>query len=172
MTRYQLAKLLQWAGKLRTRKRLQKIAYLLQAAGCPLGDEFGLHHFGPYSKDVAERTDEMTKLGLLEEERVGNVAGQQYNYKLTENAEARLVTLEATPQGQALARELAPYEARAKELLGKDVRDLEVAATIAFFRKQGSDWREAVTQACNFKGLKPQDERVQRAEALARTVIP
>src|SRR5713226_2600892 len=35
MTRYQLAKLVQWAGTLRTRKRMQKVVYLLQLAGCP-----------------------------------------------------------------------------------------------------------------------------------------
>jgi uncharacterized protein YwgA len=51
MTRYQLAKLVEWAGTLRTRKRLQKVVFMLQAAGCPFDDGFGLHHFGPYSSD-------------------------------------------------------------------------------------------------------------------------
>src|SRR5262249_44432124 len=100
MTRYQLAKLVQWAGTLRTRKRLQKGAYLLQAAGCPFDGEFGLHLFGPYSADVAARADELTSLGLLQEERVGNIAGQQYNYSLKEDTQARLAALETTPEGQ------------------------------------------------------------------------
>src|SRR5437879_386912 len=111
MTRYQLAKLVQWAGTLRTRKKLQKVVYLLKQAGCPLDDAFGLHHFGPYSSDVAERADEMTNIGLLHEERIGNLAGQQYNYTLTKDALSHLTALEATPQGKALALEVAPYEA-------------------------------------------------------------
>jgi uncharacterized protein YwgA len=171
MTRYQLAKLVQWAGKLRTRKRLQKVVYLLQAAGCPLDDEFGLHLFGPYSQTVAERTDEMTNLGLLQEECTGNVAGQQFNYALTDDAKTRLAALESTPHGQAWARELAPFEGQAKEFLATELRELEVAATIAFFRRQGHEWPEAVTFACSFKGLTTKDELVQRAEALARTVV-
>lgn len=171
MTRYQLAKLVQWAGTLQTRKRLQKVAYLLQSAGCPLDDEFGLHHFGPYSSEVAARADDMTNSGLLKEESRSNYAGKQYNYTLTDEAENQLATLEATPRGQALAQEVAPYEQQARELLMTDVRELEVAATIVFFHRQGSDWREAVSQTCNFKELNPQDGLVQRAETLAHTII-
>jgi hypothetical protein len=36
MNRYQLAKIVDWAGTLETRKRMQKVVYLLQVAGCPL----------------------------------------------------------------------------------------------------------------------------------------
>src|SRR5438132_565582 len=111
MTRYQLAKLVQWAGTLQTRKRLQKVVYLLQAAGCPLDDEFGLHHFGPYSSDVADRADDMTNAGLLNEESHGNYAGKQYDYTLTQDAESQLAALEVTPQGKAWAQQVAPYEA-------------------------------------------------------------
>lgn len=171
MTRYQLAKLVQWAGTLRTRKRLQKVAYLLQAAGCPFDDEFGLHLFGPYSANVAECADDMTNLGLLQEECIGNMAGKQYNYSLTEDAQARLAALESTAEGQAWAQELAPYEARAKELLTTDVRDLEVAATVVFFRRQGYDWPEAVSRTCKFKGLNLRDTIVRSAEALARSIV-
>jgi uncharacterized protein YwgA len=171
MTRYQLAKLVQWAGTLQTRKRLQKVAYLLQAAGCPLETEFGLHHFGPYSADVAERADEMTNLGLLKEQCVGNFAGKQYNYTLAPETQAQLAEMEETPQGQACAQEFAPYEELARKLLATDVRDLEVAATISYFRQQGHTWSEAVSRTCNFKGLKPQDCLVQRAESLARSIV-
>ena len=44
MKRYQLAKLIEWSGEsLKTRKRLQKVVYLLQAAGCPLDADYTLH---------------------------------------------------------------------------------------------------------------------------------
>jgi|SRR5437016_3956665 len=172
MTRYQLAKLVQWAGTLRTRKRLQKVVFLLKTAGFPFDDEFSLHYFGPYSSDVAERTDEMTNLGLLEEQSVGNVAGQQYNYTLTGEAQQRLASLEATPQGQTMAKQLTLFKDQAKQLLDTDVRELEVAATIVYFRQQGCKWSEAVLHTCSFKGYKPDDSVVKDAEALARTVLP
>jgi uncharacterized protein YwgA len=172
MTRYQLAKLIQWAGTLRTRKRLQKVAYLLQAAGCPFDDEFGLHLFGPYSADVADRVDEMAQVGLLTEERQENYAGSQYNYTLTPAAQSQLASVDATDEGQALAAEIALYEDQARDLLDRDPRELEVAATIVFFRQQGNDWPEAVQRTCDFKRLRPHDGLVQRAEALARTILP
>ena len=56
MDRYQLATLSSWAGErgIQGRKRLQKVVFLLQAAGCPLSSHFTLHHYGPYSRDVAD----------------------------------------------------------------------------------------------------------------------
>jgi uncharacterized protein YwgA len=171
MTRYQLAKLVEWAGTLRTRKRLQKVVFMLQAAGCPFDDDFGLHHFGPYSSDAAQRTDELTSLGLLKEERIDNPAGQQYNYSLTPEALASLAELEQTEKGQRLAEELAPYEQRAKELLRKDVRELEVAATIVYFRRQRNDWPEAVRRTAEFKNLDSAGEFLHRAEGLARQIV-
>ena len=64
MTRYQLAKLVEWAGTLNSRKRLQKVVFMLQAAGCPLQAEFYLNHYGTYSlEDVTRLTDEMVRLG-------------------------------------------------------------------------------------------------------------
>jgi len=68
MHRYQLAKIVDWAGKLRSRKRMQKPIFLLQAAGYPLDADYDFHKYGPYSRDVARLTDEFTREGLLEEE--------------------------------------------------------------------------------------------------------
>ena len=67
MNRYQLAKIVDWAGTLETRKRMQKVVYLLQVAGCPLGADYTLHHYGPYSQEVARLTDEMVQTGILTE---------------------------------------------------------------------------------------------------------
>jgi hypothetical protein len=44
MTRYELAKLAAWAETLHSRKRLQKVVFLLHTAGCPLEADFILHH--------------------------------------------------------------------------------------------------------------------------------
>src|SRR4051794_37885560 len=106
MTRYQLAKLVAWAEHLRTRKRVQKVVYLLQAAGCPLDADFTLHRFGPYSQEVSRLSDEMVREGLLQEEVVPNSKGEQYSYRLTESTTRRIAELEKTPQGEGLKKAL------------------------------------------------------------------
>jgi uncharacterized protein YwgA len=172
MTRYQLAKLVQWAGKLRTRKRMQKVAYLLQAAGLPLAEDYRLHRFGPYSQEVAQLSDEMVQLGVLQEECVGNTAGQQYNYVLTEDAKEKLTEMEATPDGKQAADAMAPFETQARQLFSADLRELEVASTIVYFRRQGYDGPTALEKTCRFKCLRSEDGLIKRAEKLARQIVP
>ena len=171
MTKYQLAKLVDWAGTLRTRKRLQKVVYLLQAAGCPLEADYGLHHFGPYSPDVAQLTDEMAQAGLFQEARESNGVGQQYSYRLTDRARQQLVAVEATPQGHAWAQPLARFEPLARQLLQRDGKELEVAATMVYFRRQGDDWTAALEKASRLKNLHTNAPLFQRAEALARQTV-
>src|SRR5258706_10557443 len=67
MNRLQLATLLSWAGDsgIQGRKRLQKVVFFLQQAGCPLDCQYTLHHFGPYSRDVADTCDEMVAAGVV-----------------------------------------------------------------------------------------------------------
>jgi uncharacterized protein YwgA len=152
VTRYQLAKLVEWAGSLNSRKRLQKVVFLLQAAGCPLEADFYLHHYGTYSEDVARLTDEMVRLDLLKETSEPFMGGSKYSYQLSEPAQRQLAELEQTDRGRGLAVQLAPFEAKAKALLAADVKQLEYASTILYFRLEGNDWPEAADKAVQFKG--------------------
>ena len=171
MNRYQLAKIVDWAGTLETRKRMQKVVYLLQVAGCPLGADYTLHHYGPYSHDVARLTDEMVQASLLVEKTTSNAVGQQYSYSLSESARSSLADFEATPTGRAQAAALDPILSKSHWLLQADLRDLEYAATIVFFRKQGHDWPLAIEKMCQFKGLTNAGPVVKRADDLARRVV-
>src|SRR5947209_5502505 len=125
MNRYQLAKIVDWAGTLDTRKRMQKVAYLLQVVGCPLDAEFNLHHYGPYSQEVARLTDEMVQAGILDEKAGSNPVGQQFSYRLNEAARKSLTDFEATPRGRAAAAALTPHEDLARRLFQADLKDLE-----------------------------------------------
>ena len=152
MIRYQLAKLVEWAGTLHTRKRLQKVVFMLQAAGCSLEADFYLHHYGTYSEDVARLTDEMVRKKLLEEESEPFMGGSKYSYRLPASVVQQLADLEKTDQGRTWAEQLAPFEAKAKALLAADVKQLEYASTILYFHLEGKDWPEAVEKAVQFKG--------------------
>ncbi|MCI0360963.1 MAG: hypothetical protein L0211_20990 [Planctomycetaceae bacterium] len=172
MERYHLAKLVQFAGTLRTRKALQKVVYLLQSAGCPLEADYSLHYFGPYSADVARLTDEMTQLELLKEEPVANPAGQQFNYELTPRTQVQIRSFEATPEGKAAAAVFSPFEDLARELVRVEPRELELAATVAYFKRCQHNWDEAVAKACDFKRVNQDSPQMQRAIALAERVVP
>ena len=167
MNRYQLAKLVEWAGTLRSRKRMQKVVYMLQAACCPLDAEFYLHRYGTYSEDVARLTDEMVRKGLLEEETRPALSGSQYSYRLPAPVRLQLDDLEKTEQGQRWAAQLVPFESKAKSLLQADVKDLEYASTILFFHVQGHAWPDAVEKAIEFKGT----PSVRNALALAQRAL-
>lgn len=171
MERYELVKLVEWAATLKTRKAMQKVIYLLQAAGCPFDARFSLHHFGPYSSEVARRTDELVQLGLLAEEKEENLAGSQFNYTLTEKAKKSLKAYEATAPGKKAASRIQAFRSRARELFGRNVKEMETAATIAYFRKQKLDWAKAVENTCRFKSLAENSEIVRRAKDLAQEFV-
>ncbi len=167
MNRLQLAKLIEWApGELESRKRLQKVVYLLQAAGCPLDVEYALHHYGPYSRDVAELTDEMCHAGLLEERTSPNtLGGRTFSYHLPEPTRAQLRSMDPPV-------DLAQYEGLAKRLLAEpNLKKLEFAATVAYFHRQGGSWEDARRSAAEFKKQDAQGRTMLEAEQLAREVL-
>ncbi len=167
MNRYQLAKLVEWADRLHTRKRLQKVVYMLQSNGCPFDAEFTLHHYGPYSQEVARLSDEMVRNALLEESVGQNMMGHEYSYQLPDSTRRQIADLEASAQGRGWADQIRPFESLAKELVAAELKQLEHASTIVFFRRRGLDWPTAVEKACAFK----KTQSVRNAEQLAHKVI-
>ena len=167
MNRYQLAKLVEWAGTLESRKRMQKVVYMLQAAGCPLDADFFLHRYGPYSQDVAQLTDEMVRQKLLNETEIPVGNGSKYAYALPHAVQQQVRETEATQHGRDWLAALVPYEAKARQFLKADLKELEFASTILFFHQQGRDWNTAVAQAEQFK----QTSAVRAALPLAQQAI-
>ena len=171
MTRYQLGKVVGWAGTLHSRKRMQKLVFLLQAAGCSLDVEYDLHHYGPYSEDLARLTDRMVDERLLEERMEVRPYGEQYSYRLSPESVRQIAEYEASPQAPGPIAPMAGFEPLARALCETDLKELEIAATIVFFRERGSDWPVAVAKACDFKHLSPVASLVAKAEELARRVV-
>jgi hypothetical protein len=55
----------------------------------------------------------------------------------------------------------------AVRLFQVDLKDLEFASTIIYFRKESHDWPTAVAKMCLFKGLTKGSQVVERADSLA-----
>ena len=175
MDRYQLARLVQWAedigGQLKSRKKMQKVVFLLQCAGCPFNAEYSLHHYGPYSAEVAQLTDELVQIGVLNEESSVNHVGRQFSYRLTDQAKEAVAAFEESVQGRPARDEMSRFADRAKELLREEIPRLEYGATIAYFRAKGFDWDESFQKACEFKGLNAGSLQATSALDLAKQFV-
>lgn len=166
MNRLQLAILLSWADEsgLEGRKRLQKVVYLLQQAGCPLGCQYVLHHYGPYSRDVADICDEMVAADLIEEDCETSTGATRYVYRLAEHTRSMLGT-------GPLQERLAPFKELAEELIAEKVWPLELGATIALFYDRENDWDAALQEACAFKSVPSDHSDSMEALDLAKRVV-
>jgi len=99
------------------RKKLQKLAYLCQAAGEPLGQSFTFYHYGVYSPTLADDIRAAASMQLLDE-----IDG--LHQVVTKLKKPVAVT---NTKGFALVTKLADKEARL----------LEVLTTILYLRSQG-----------------------------------
>jgi uncharacterized protein len=171
MNRYQLAKIVDWAGTLHSRKRLQKVVYLLQEAGCPLQADYTLHHYGPYSQELARLTDEMVRSSLLEENSETTSFGVQYSYRLPEKTRRKLNEYERSPQSRDSLGIMASFQKKAKSLIDAELKDLEIAATLVYFHRQDGNWSLAAEKTRQFKNLPAGSPLLQRAEDLAKQVV-
>lgn len=164
MNRHQLATLLSWTGDqgFCGRKRLQKVVFFLQEAGCDLGCHYTLHHFGPYSRDVADTCDEMVAAGLIEEKRGPRSGSLHYVYKLTPQIQE---LVNSTPEPR-----IQQSQEFGKELIEMDIWQLELGSTILFFHRQNRDWQQALNKACEFKKVSANIAASQSALTLANRV--
>lgn len=145
-----LMMLLNTVGGVSGRKKLQKMVYLLQEAGCPFKERFDYHLYGPYSEELAIKLDEMKFLGLLEEKVDITPSGyKQYIYLLSELGKQYLRKYEDAS--------IVPhhFEKLAYELNCYAPRTLELIATLRFLRNMGYSDSEVAEVV---KALKPEQE--------------
>lgn len=164
MDRLQLAVLVQWAGEqgLQGRKRLQKVVYFLKAAGMPIAAEYTLHHYGPYSRDVAGVCDELVADGLIAER-----AGHSFSYTLVDATRSLLEQQRAANPNRFEC--LDAFRDSARALIGCDLWELELGSTIHYFHARQNDWGAALREACAFKGASETDPASIRALELAQS---
>lgn len=162
MNRLQLATLLSWGGEdgIQGRKRLQKVVFFLQEAGCALDCRYTLHHYGPYSRDVADRCDEMLAAGLIEEAGGPTNGDMQYIYTLKPQTRNAL--------NQTTDAAMRPFRTRGEALIKEQLWTLELGSTILLFYRQTCDWDQALNKACEFKNVSASADASCLALALAK----
>ncbi len=171
MSRYQLLRILDIAGEVDGRKRMQKMAFLLQCNGLQLDYDFVIHHYGPYSFDLANEVTLMTRGNLVEEREEQLGQAKAYRYSMSSNARSQLQGLTAEPRFKSAEHELAVRSDLIKRLAEEDLWTLELGSTIAYFQRKSGDWEEAIQAACVVKGRAPEDADVQKAFAFVQELV-
>lgn len=136
-------------GKIIGRTRLQKIAYLLTAAGLEKGFNFTYKHYGPFSEDVATGSRYGHLLGYFkEEEQEANWGGIYSVYTL----------IDPIPSDGSQARQqLASLAAETDAIV------LELVATAVFLAKEG--FTDAWAETERRKPEKCQSGRLEEAKS-------
>jgi len=131
--------------------RLQKSVYFLEVLRIGFGFEFEYHHYGPYSEELAQLTDDARVLGLLKED--WNTSQDGAEYAVFSDIGAWHADEKRMDQKRretlTLLKEYAAVE-------------LELAATAHFLGDSDRAWAETRER----KASKISDNRVARAKTL------
>lgn len=142
-------------GKIVGRTRLQKIAYLLTAAGLENRFAFEYKHYGPYSEDLSQLSGVAKLLGYISEA----TSAAQWGGSYSTYTEASNSPIE---RSESKRRSLAEAAAKA------DAVELELAATAVFLFLDGftDPWAETARR----KPDKVSDGRLVKAQGLYQSL--
>jgi uncharacterized protein YwgA len=147
-------------GRLVSRVRLQKIAYLLDQLGAKSGFDYSYHHYGPYSRDI--------DIAVLGAEEAGFVR-EAFEHRKSDGARYSIFeVVRGNDGGQGDEFLLNP---RLRKLTKKwaevSATVLELAATAHWLVKyeKADDWRVEIRRR---KGTKTENGRLDEALALLR----
>jgi uncharacterized protein YwgA len=148
-------------GKLISRVRLQKLAYLLDQKGAHTGFGYTYHHFGPYSRELEAAIYDAGAFALVTE---------TFEHRALDGARYSVFTVkdDAARHEFAWLRDEG-LRALAKRLSTVNVTVLELAATAHWLaeKEQVEDWRSEIKRR---KKVKASDGRLDEAERLLRGI--
>ena len=171
INRYQLAKIVQWIGKFRSRKRMQKLIFMLQAAGCPLDAEYDLHHYGPYSHDVARLTGELVAEKLLDETSELASLRRAVFLRPFRRRTRQLSRYEASPEGSGPASISRSFVRSRQNSMQDRPQGARGRVDHRLLPQEGADWSSAVEKTCQFKNLTAGTPFLEKCEVIAKEIV-
>lgn len=146
-------------GRLVSRVRLQKIAYLLDQLGMESGFNYQYYHYGPYSRDLDNAILDAEAFGYIEEE---------FERRQSDGARYSVFNSKKVPQSDVFGH-LDASKARhiIRRLADSNVTVLELAATAHWLAAEEKvpDWREEIVRR---KGSKTENNRLDKALGLLK----
>jgi uncharacterized protein YwgA len=151
-------------GRLVSRIRLQKLAYLLDQLGARSGFRYAYHHYGPYSRDLDAAVFDAEAFGLVEE---------TYEHRKFDGARYSIFErrAEAGPTGFSYLGD-ARLRDVVKRLAAENATVLELAATAHWLvaSERVPDWKAEIIRR---KGSKASENRLAEAmQLLAELGLP
>lgn len=131
---YRLLALIDQAGQIKGRKKLQKMIHLLKNSGAPFRFNYRYHHYGPYSTALQAEMDYLVESKLVTEE----IEHGAYTYTLSQEGKNLKAFLE-DERGMSLQIN----EPLLKKMLGKNSQFLELVSTYVFLLEIGHSHQEA-----------------------------
>jgi uncharacterized protein YwgA len=145
-----IVELLKEVGEIRTRKKFQKMVYLLQQNKLPFNEGFGLHFYGPYSAELQLELDQLADAGLISQE----FKGDSYEFKFRKEANALL-----EKNKEFLSRiQKSEFRHLINELNNIAPNLLESMSTIVYLEKSYGQDKETIRTSIN--NLKPHLEQL------------
>lgn len=123
-----LMALLQSAGEVIGRKKLQKMVFIAKKLNFPFYEKYSFHFYGPYSEEVALKIEELANLGLIVEKQEKASGYVQYCYSLSNEGEQFLANFDVHLSG---LRDCVETMNR------KSARFLELVSTVLYFEHLG-----------------------------------
>lgn len=131
-----VARLVSLIGRIEGRKRLQKLVYLLKSSGYKDFDQqFVLHYYGPFSRQLARELDFLHQANLVREIPPGedeNRSEGTYVYAPVLGGDKKPRIVELTG-----ARRKPPWQEAAKLLADQSTPFLEALSTVVYLRRKG-----------------------------------
>lgn len=119
-----LMAVLQEAGEVVGRKKLQKMIFIAKKLNFPFYEKYDFHFYGPYSEEVTLKIEELTNLGLVLEVQEKTNGCVQYRYSLSEAGDRFLENFDVD----------FPALKDCVQLMNKEnARFLELVSTILYF---------------------------------------
>lgn len=146
-------------GRLVSRIRLQKIAYLLDQLGADSGFSYSYHHYGPYSRDLDNAILDAKAFDLVKED---------YEHRKSDGARYSVFVRQNSAKAYQRVNDSRLRDVT-RRLASHDVTVLELAATAHWLEKveRVSDWKAEIRRR---KGSKTENGRLEKATKLLAEV--
>ncbi|GEM90827.1 hypothetical protein [Oceanithermus desulfurans] len=139
-------------GRVVGKTRLQKMVYIMEAAGIDMGYDYVYFHYGPYSEDLSNHIEIATAMGIV-----------KHTESLTADGKRKYSIYEIVKKTLDDATEADEQNLLLKKMNETDSITLELAATALYLKKE-EGYEDPWEETSRRKPRKATPERLEKAK--------